>query len=77
MTFTEFRQFLIHLSLLAKKKAPSFPVCQDMFDFIDLKKDGIIDLDEWVQSFARYEVVLGLRPCVCVGEGIIKDTPSP
>jgi Ca2+-binding EF-hand superfamily protein len=56
MSFTDFRQFLINLSLLSKKKAPSFPVCQDMFDFIDLKKDGIIDLDEWVQSFARYEV---------------------
>jgi hypothetical protein len=27
-----------------------------MFDFIDLKQDGVLDLDEWLQTFIRFDV---------------------
>jgi hypothetical protein len=32
-------------------------VSRDIFDFIDIKKDEKLDLEEWVQSFARYDVI--------------------
>jgi hypothetical protein len=28
-------------------KVPAYPVIKDLFDTIDIRKDGIIDLSEW------------------------------
>lgn len=30
---------------------PPFGVIKDMYEFIDQKKDNVIDLDEWMQTF--------------------------
>lgn len=38
---------------MAKEKTPTYLVIKDMFDTIDIRKDGIIDLHEWQQSFER------------------------
>jgi hypothetical protein len=32
-------------------KVPAYPVIKDLFDTIDIRKDGIIDLSEWQQTF--------------------------
>lgn len=56
MSFAEFRKVLISLSLLTKQDVPPYAVAKDMFDFIDIKNDNFIDLEEWVQTFARYDV---------------------
>lgn len=56
MTFADFRKVLISLSLLTKQSVPPYAVAKDMFDFIDIKNDNFIDLEEWVQTFARYDV---------------------
>lgn len=32
-------------------KVPAYPVIKDLFDAIDIRKDGIIDLSEWQQTF--------------------------
>ena len=32
-------------------KIPAYPVIKDLFDTIDIRKDGIIDLSEWQQTF--------------------------
>jgi hypothetical protein len=29
------------------EKIPSYPVIKDLFDTIDVRKDGIIDMNEW------------------------------
>jgi len=38
---------------LANEKAPGYPVVRDLFEAIDIRRDGIIDLDEWQQTFGR------------------------
>ncbi len=30
---------------------PNYPIIKDLFDHIDIKKDGIIDLTEWSKTF--------------------------
>lgn len=40
---------------LAGEKAPTYPVIKDLFDTIDIRKDGLIDLHEWQQTFGRVE----------------------
>ena len=47
MTFSEFNQLVIKVHELAGEKAPTYPVIKDLFDAIDIRKDGVIDLHEW------------------------------
>jgi hypothetical protein len=35
------------LNELAGDKPPAYPVIKDLFDTIDIRKDGIIDISEW------------------------------
>ena len=39
------------LSELAGERQPSYSIIKDLFDTIDIRKDGIIDLTEWQQTF--------------------------
>lgn len=48
MTFDQFNKFLIKLSQLSSTPVPSFAIIKDLFDFIDIRRDGIIDLNEWM-----------------------------
>jgi len=34
---------------------PSFSIIKDLFDFVDIRRDGIIDMSEWMQSFRLIE----------------------
>ena len=65
MTFSEFNQLVIKVHELAGEKAPTYPVIKDLFDAIDIRKDGVIDLHEWQQTFGR------------VGEGAPKLSIKP
>jgi len=59
MTFDQFNKFIIRLSQLARDPVPGFSIIKDIFDFIDIRRDGIIDMNEWMQTFKgveRYEV---------------------
>ena len=51
---------------LANEKAPAYPVVRDMFEAVDIRKDGVIDLDEWQQTFGRVvgggDARLSIRP---------------
>lgn len=38
---------VIKLHELTGDKAPAYPVIKDLFDTIDVRKDGILDLHEW------------------------------
>jgi len=47
------------LSQYAGEAIPGFSIIKDIFDFIDIRRDGIIDLNEWMQTFRsveKYEV---------------------
>jgi hypothetical protein len=49
---------ITRLSELAKEEVPPFPIIRDLFDFLDIRKDGIIDMTEWMQSFRLIEVTI-------------------
>jgi hypothetical protein len=36
---------------LAGDRPPAYPIIKDLFDLIDIRKDGIIDINEWQQTF--------------------------
>ena len=38
---------------VAREACPTYLVVKDMFDTIDIRKDGVIDLHEWQQTFGR------------------------
>jgi hypothetical protein len=42
---------VIKLYELGGDKPPAYPVIKDLFDTIDIRKDGIIDISEWQQTF--------------------------
>lgn len=39
------------IARLSGEELPSFSISKDLFDFIDIKGDGVIDLDEWLKIF--------------------------
>jgi hypothetical protein len=38
---------------VAHLKPPAYPVVKDLFDTIDIRKDGSLDLKEWQQTFGQ------------------------
>jgi len=32
---------------MAHLKAPNYPIAKDLFDTIDVRKDGVLDVKEW------------------------------
>jgi hypothetical protein len=38
---------------MAGDKPPAYPVIKDLFDTIDIRKDGILDMNEWQQTFGN------------------------
>lgn len=58
LTYEQFTKMVTKLSQLAREDAPSFSLIKDMFDFIDIRRDGIIDMNEWMQSFRLIEVYI-------------------
>jgi Ca2+-binding EF-hand superfamily protein len=57
LQFEEFVKFMARLSQLANQPSPSFPVTRDLFNYLDVRGDGVIDLTEWMQGFKRIEVI--------------------
>jgi hypothetical protein len=53
LTYQEFSKLAIKLNDLAGEKSLSYPVIKDLFDTIDIRKDGIIDMNEWQQTFGN------------------------
>ncbi|KAL4476370.1 hypothetical protein ABPG74_010103 [Tetrahymena malaccensis] len=56
MNFQDFSKFMDQIQTLSKSEEHlGFQILRDMFDFIDVKGDGIIDLQEWQSAFMKYE----------------------
>lgn len=55
ITFADFCKLVTRVHELAGDKAPTYPVIKDLFDTIDVRKDGMLDLHEWQQTFGRVE----------------------
>jgi len=55
LTYSQFNKMIVKLFQLMREDPPAFPIIKDLFDFIDLRRDGIIDMNEWMQSFRLIE----------------------
>lgn len=53
LTYQEFSKLVVRLHQLADEKQPTYPIIKDLFDTIDIRKDGIIDMNEWTQTFGN------------------------
>jgi Ca2+-binding EF-hand superfamily protein/nucleoid DNA-binding protein len=55
LTFNNFTALVQRISELAREPAPAFPVIKDLFDIIDIRKDGVLDMREWLNTFKEAE----------------------
>lgn len=47
LIFSEFSHLVSKVHELAGETTPTYPVIKDLFDTIDIRQDGILDLHEW------------------------------
>lgn len=47
ITFADFCKLVTKAHELAGEKPPTYPIIKDLFDTIDVRKDGMLDLHEW------------------------------
>ena len=58
--FDIFKKIIYDLYKRELKSSPSYSVLKYVYDYIDIRKDGLIDLNEWNQIFSRAEGKLDL-----------------
>ena len=47
ITFSDFSKLVKTVHEIASEQVPTYPVIKDLFDSVDIRKDGLIDLNEW------------------------------
>ena len=58
--FQKYRNMIIDLYTRNEQEVPNFALIKNTFDTIDLRKDGIIDYNEWSKSFSMINGKLDL-----------------
>lgn len=53
MTFAQFNRLVTKSYEVAHLRPPTYPVVKDLFELIDARKDGVIDVKEWNQTFGK------------------------
>ena len=59
--FEIFKKIIYDIYKREAKKEPTYSVMKYIYDYIDIRKDGIIDLNEWNKIFAMQESTLDLN----------------
>ena len=59
--FQKYRNMIIDLFTRNEQEIPNFTLIKNTFDAIDLRKDGIIDFNEWSKSFSTVNGKLDLE----------------
>ena len=54
MDFDKFKNLVFEMYKKNEEKLPSFILIKNAFDEIDLRKDGIIDINEWNKAFGNF-----------------------
>jgi len=55
LTYLDFDRLVRELSRLSSETCPCYTVIKDLFDFIDAKKDQVVDDQEWRDAFGNIE----------------------
>jgi Ca2+-binding EF-hand superfamily protein len=58
MDFDKFKILIFDMYSKEEIKIPPFTLIKNAFDEIDLRKDGILDLNEWCKTFGNYNSLL-------------------
>ena len=53
--FEQFKKMLYELYYKERVPVPNYPVMKYVYDYVDVRKDGVIDLNEWNKVFAITE----------------------
>ena len=53
--FETFKKLIYELYFKERQKEPNYPLMKAIYDFIDVRKDGVIDFNEWNKVFAITE----------------------
>ena len=61
MDFDKFKNIVFDMYKRNEVKKPNFTLIKNAFDTIDLRKDGIIDMNEWCIAFASYNGTLDIE----------------
>ena len=56
MDFNKFKNIVFDMYNKNEIKIPNFTQIKNAFDAIDLRKDGIIDLNEWCKAFSSFKL---------------------
>jgi len=59
LNFNDFSKLVTQAHKLGNVEVPAYSVMKDLFDHVDIRKDGFVDLQEWQQTFGA--VVEGSR----------------
>ena len=51
LTFHQFEALLSKLSELSRTEQQPYSIVKDLFDLIDIRKDNVIDMKEWLHAF--------------------------
>ena len=60
INFNKFKGIIIELYTKEQKAIPNYVLLKSCYDFIDLRKDGVIDLIEWCNVFSKVSGKLDL-----------------
>ena len=55
LDFEQFKRIMYELYYKERIPVPNYPVMKCVYDYVDVRKDGIIDLNEWNRVFAITE----------------------
>ena len=55
LDFETFKRLIFELYFKERQKEPNYPLMKAIYDFIDIRKDGVIDFNEWNRIFAITE----------------------
>ena len=70
MDFVKFKSIISELYIKENKSVPNFAMMKNCFDYIDLRKDGLIDLVEWSNVFGNVSGKLDLSRSFDFKKGI-------
>ena len=59
--FNKFKNIIIDMYNKNEIKIPNFTLIKNAFDTIDLRKDGIIDMNEWCKAFSSFNGTLDVE----------------
>ena len=62
LDFEKYKNLVYDMYKRDEKQVPNFTLIKNSYDIIDLRKDGIIDMNEWMRSFGAFNGKLDITP---------------